>query len=273
MSFNCIVSQVHIPDWDVQGNINAEQKLNLVQFGIKHLRHKNPNAFIILTGHGYRPNNSFLDLCDHVYWNSACESLNQHGYVDGMPAQFKYVSIGIEYARAKGFKRVLKTRGDSIILWDKAPFIYDGILETTRKQLLITQQTGEERMGDCFMYGDIDLLGPTWHSDNPVHNADGLQNTAINFRNTVKDHTTSWLQLLRKYCTFSDIDKMKGVCLRWNYHRLDGLNPRIQEQILNDAYDLSECYWGVANGWNVRRSGKMHLSAPYLWSEDFFNAV
>src|SRR4051812_3677905 len=113
MTSKCIVTQVHIPDYDVQGGLPAQDKAQLVELGLTHLRRFNPDAYIIVTGHGRPPAN--LDVCDYHDWNPVSEPLTEQGYVVGMPAQYKYVDRGLQHARHRGFRRVLKTRGDCVI--------------------------------------------------------------------------------------------------------------------------------------------------------------
>ncbi len=268
----CIVSQVHIPDYDVQGSLTAADKLHLVEFGIRHLREFNPNSYIILTGHGHRPDARYLDVCDYVYWENECLPLNTHGYVVGMPAQFKFVSYGLQQAKKMGFARCLKTRGDCIIGIPLITKYCDQILDSEQKSLLITQQTGDERLGDCFMYGDTDILGRTWHHNNPVFNQDdGLQNTAMNFRRATADFGP-WKSLLNKTCAFRDVHKLKFTCLRWNYQALNKLDVKSSNDLFYVNYDFAPYHWGKANGWhhfdgndNMTGSG-----TPLYWSQKQF---
>lgn len=247
---NCIISQVHIPEYDVQGGLNASQKTNLVQFGLQHLRRFNYDSYIILSGHGYRPENKFLDLCDYVIWNDASEPLNEHGYVIGMPAQYKYVSSALEYAREKGFDKCLKTRGDCIVGIPNITAYCNNILISENKELLITQQTGTDRMGDCFMYGNIQMLCDIWDGNQPMHHPDGLQNTAINFKRLYDTNGSSWYDLVRKYCSFRDVDILKFMCLRWNYFKLDELSGSKCHEILDENFNYTEYHWGRALNWH-----------------------
>lgn len=227
----------------------------------------NPDAFIILTGHGHMPTTS-LQYCNHVYWESQCRPLNEHGYVIGMPAQFEFVSKAIEYAKAKGFTHCLKTRGDCLVGIQNVTNYCQRILDSEQKQLLITQQTGDDLMGDCFMYGEIGLMGEIWDKDNPVHDPDGLKNTAINFRAAVDDQTTEWLPLLREHCAFRDVDTLKFMCMRWNYYRL-----RDFDSMFSTKYNYAKYHWGKANGWHeFDKDRNMRSSASHFWSAKQFYA-
>lgn len=266
MNFDCIVTQVHIPEHDVQGGLPWAEKLKRVEFALTHLRHFNQNAYIIMTGHGRRPAN--LSLCNYHEWNDRHEPLDEHGYVAGMPAQFKYVWLGIDHAKRRGFTRLLKTRGDSIIGIPNITTHCQQILDSESKRLLITQQTGtggNGRLGDCFMYGDTDLLWGTWHIDNPVTNHDGLQNTANNFRVALNKVSSDWFDLVKETCAFRDVDHLKFCCLRWN-HSLS------LPALLDPNFAFEGCHWGKSTGghhFDVDRN--MTGTATWAWSEkDFY---
>lgn len=269
----CIVTQVHVPDFDVQGSLTASDKLRIVQFGLEHLRAFNPDAFIVLCGHGHRPSNEYYDLVDLMFWDQPCYPLDEHGYVAGMPAQFKSVYRGLAAAQERGYKRVLKTRGDCIVGIPNINAHCAKILNDEQKRLLITQQTGPDRMGDCFMYGDTDLLCRTWHKDNPVFNPDGLQNTAYHFRAALADPITDWSVLLKRTCAFRDVHHLAFTCLRWNYRQLDELSQGMTEKLLDPKFDFTPYHWGRVQNWHhFDADGNMSGSAAWFWSERNFYA-
>tara|TARA_R110000824_G_scaffold359891_5_gene547539 strand:+ start:88 stop:966 length:879 start_codon:yes stop_codon:yes gene_type:complete len=267
---NCIVSQVHIPSHDPQGGITAEQKKNMVDLSISHLRKNNPGSYIILAGHGEDPYDSTVQQCDHVDW-SPLSPIDGGGTVIGMPAQFVYVSKGIKHAREKGFKYCVKTRSDSLIGLPNIVDYCHGVLEEEGKDILLTQQTGNSlyKMGDCFMYGEIGLLDSMWDMDNPVFHADGLRNTGANFIKHFSGHLPpqefsathqyidgmNWEQLLRAKCSFRDIFKIKFADFRWNYKRIEsGGWQKSYDDIMNGEYDLNQILWGRTNGWHLFNS-------------------
>lgn len=268
MNSKCIISQVHVPAYDVQGGLLEADKLKLVEFGIRHLREFNPDAYIILSGHGKKPTNTHL--VDYVYWEDECRPLDKHGYVLGMPAQYFFVHRGLEHARSKGFKTVLKTRGDCVVGIRDIISHCDSILTLEGKKLLITQQSGPDRMGDCFMYGDTELLYRTWFCDNLVYSSDGLQNTAYNFRKAVGDYQSAWLDLVKSYCSFRDVVDLKFMCLRWNFFRLKQLDDETSNRILRDDFPFNDYHWGLANGAHIFNNGVMSGSGSWLWSKKSF---
>jgi len=276
MTFDCIVSQVHIPQFDVQGGLQACDKRHLVEFGIQHLRTFNPDAYIILTGHGVvRPGDEYLKLCDYVEWDDICQPLDKYGYVVGMPAQFKYVWSGLNQAKRKGFDRCLKTRGDCLIGIPSIAAHCSAILDEEDTKLLVTQQTGDGRLGDCFMFGNTELLWKTWHKDNPVFNSDGLQNTAYHYRRALLAESANWIDLIRSTCSFRDVHRLKFTCMRWNYRALQSLDDDMCEKLLDPDFDFDRYCWGRTQGWNwIDNDGNMICGHHYLWTQkEFYRAA
>lgn len=258
MTFNnsCIVSQVHIPSHDVQGNLSAVNKLTLVENGIRHLRKYNKNSYIIFTGHGARPSDSVLSLCDFVAWEDKYYPLNPNGTVQGMPAQYVFVGNGIKQAIKAGYTRLLKTRGDCII---QIPDIVDHcerILQKENKNMLLTQQTGAGRIGDCFMYGNSDLLLDIWNPDKPPYYHEGLIHTGKRYAETFGvAHSTDpsiWLQIVKNTCAFRNVNALGFIDLRWNYNNLLSLyGDKVNEVILNNKLDINQYHWGRVNNYHA----------------------
>ena len=270
---NCIVSQVHIPPYDVQGSITSEQKKRIVGISITHLRKMNPDSYIILIGHGEKPSDKVVEACDYFHWEEL-HPLNNRGLVVEMPAQFHFVSRGIKHAKEKGFTHCLKTRADCVI---GVPNIVDEahkIIESENKKLLITQETHRRypQMGDCFMYGETDLLDSIWDYENPVLcESDGLMNTGLNFIKAMNSTESNWKSLLKQTCSFRNVNTLKFMCLRWNFNFLT--DDDIHD-ILNDNYDYNQYHWGKSNGWasfdadgNILRSPKDWYSENTFYSE------
>lgn len=274
MSFNCIITQVHVPDYDVQGSLNHLEKLNLVEFGLKHLRAFNNDSYIILSGHGHRPNDESLAQCDHVIWDDELRPLNEHGYVIGMPAQYEYVSRAIDHAITKGFTYCVKTRGDCVVGISSIAAHCDSICKMEQKDMLITQQTGDGRMGDCFMYGEIQLMHRTWDAKNKMFHPDGLINTAHHY-SVALGHTErpqNWKEFLRSTCAFRDVHKLKFTCLRWAYRQLDCLSDNIKNQMMQPTFDFAKYHWGSTVGrHSFDANDNMTCPDPGMWSaKDFY---
>lgn len=243
-----IISQIHIPDYDVQGNLTKEDKLEIIDISSGNLRANNPDSYLILTGHGHRPSKSTLELYDDVYWNDKCEPLDRRGCVIGMPAQYKYVYEGIK-RRKSDF--VLKTRGDCIIGREN---IFDwclDIINKEKKEYLVTQMTATKpyKMGDCFMFGPGDKLERIWKNEKGVFfEPDGVVNTGRNFCyvETGNSECDNWDELVRQKCSFRDITTISFIDLRWNFHLLKK-NSDIDKWF---EIDDSKYYWGKTNGWH-----------------------
>ena len=263
----CIVSQIHIPPFDPQGRLIAEDKIEIIDTTISQLRALNPNSYIILVGHGLTPHKKTISKCDHFIWEDL-HSIDGGGTVTGMPAQYKSVSKGVKAAKERGFKYCLKTRGDSLVGKRDIISYCHQVISEEQKKILLTQQTGRSlyKFGDCFMYGEMDLIDSIWDLNNhPFHN-DGLRHTGASF---VKHFTgqfppkeydqdrelfngMNWEQMLREYASFRNLTRFNFCDLRWNYNDLKGPSwNSYREKMLNNTYDYSTIWWGTKNGWHI----------------------
>ena len=85
---------------------NEDWKVECVEFALQHWRTHNPDAYIIVTGHGVKPN--IEQYCNYLFWpNDIIEKdINVgHPYL---------VNKGLQHAIDKGFLKVLKSRCDTI---------------------------------------------------------------------------------------------------------------------------------------------------------------
>ena len=94
-----LLSHVYIRD-------REQDKIDKVEFALKHWRKYNPDAYIVVTGHGVQPD--IRKYCDHIIWP---EQIIQKDINVGHP---HLVSLGLEYIEQKGFEYVLKSRCDTV---------------------------------------------------------------------------------------------------------------------------------------------------------------
>ena len=271
---DCIVLQTHIDTHDAQGNLDVNQRKFIVDLSIRQLRHYNKNAYIIVSGHGVvKPSKEVINMCDYFTWEDIASQMD-NGQVKGMPAQYYYVSKGIKHAKENGFTHVLKTRGDTMIGVINILDLCKNIINKEKTKLLVTQQTGWEnfKMGDCFMYGEIDLMDKIWDMYNKVLNLDGLANTGMHFVEYFNKDITinNFVDLLKKNCSFRNIITLKFACLRWNYSQLESMGwSDIMNQIYDFTFDFNSIHWGRINNWHQFDSeGNMIISSqPFYYSE------
>ena len=262
-----IACQVHIPDGDHQGDgLTPAQKIKVVNLSIEHLRYKNPDTYIAFSGHGNKPSSKILDLCDSVHWED-------HKF--RKPAQYDSVHKAVDSCKEKGLKNILKVRGDGIYGISNFTEYCKEILRDENKKLLVTQMTGEidNKMGDCVMYGNTELINFIWDKNHPTHHWDGLVHIGTNFYNYFAKDNEEWLHVLRKYCSFRNISTLQWMDLRYNYYKLEAIGwEAVREKLLNDTFDLRAFYWGRTNGWHTfDYSNKMtHSIEPYYLEEDTF---
>ena len=242
-----IVTQGHIPAHDPQGGTSASEKLKAFNLALEHLRYNNPESYIILTGHGVRPDAA--DLCNHVYWENECRPLNSAGLVIGMPAQYVFVDIGIKHALNQGFRRCLKLRTDSVWGFPNFADRCEEILQKEDKHILLSQQTchSSRRIGDCIMYGDTDLLHDIWDGDRPVRIDEGLQNTALGFADAFHFDGGDWRGLLKSVMAFRDTISLKWSDFRWTWHDLikEYGYDELRSKIFDGTFDFERHAWGA----------------------------
>ncbi len=269
MRSSCIVVQGHIPKYDVQGDLRAEEKSAMFSYSLDHLRRWNPGAYIILVGHGdQKPFN--MGPADAIIWESPCHPLHENGHVLDMPAQYRSVYKGLALARDKGFERCLKTRADCIIGLPEIIKFCDNILKTEKRRLLLTQQCGHVgQIGDCFMYGNVHELCNIWKDSMEPQSNDGLKHIGAMFKKYFDaGNHWEWLDLVRRVASFRDVNSLRFIDLRWNWRQIQGS----LEKMLNDSNDnYEQYYWGKMNGWHWLDSQNNIINANTdFWSEREF---
>jgi len=220
-------------------NKDEQHKIDAVNFTVQHWRRHNPNAYIILVGHGEIPKES-KEYADCFIWRQQIEKKDinvGHPYC---------VNLGLDHAIEKGFKKILKARADGINLIEDVSIFSNNLLKD--KKILITQQTSIDRMemGDLFMYGDVKFLKKCWNIDTWYPTKTGLTSLAKNFFNLCKED--NWRDALIKNTSFVDIFNLKWIDFRANWTELKDM----QEQMLqNKLIEFEKYLWGSKEQWHV----------------------
>lgn len=273
MSFDCIVTQGHIPEHDPQGDLSADEKLEMFNLSLRHLRQNNPDAYIILTGHGNRQPD--FSLCDWHYWEPEARGMAGDGYLHHMPAQFFFVDMGLEQAQKMGFDRCLKTRTDCVMQRTNITQWCEDILQEEGKQMLLTQQTGPNRIGDCFMYGNTDDLRAMWHRDNLVEHSSGLDHIAQHFPKAfARKGGEPWSVYIKRYVSLRDVIQIPFLCLRWNYKTLR--DEDALDKVLANDLDICRYNWGYVNNWHkfdADLNMVYNFGPHYYTQKQFYNEV
>jgi hypothetical protein len=217
MNSKCIVFS-HI--W-----IDQEYKKDVVSFCLKHFRLHNPDAFIILSGHGMNPTAAFEE-CDDVIWNP---SLIEGEIGRGHPT---CVYKGLMRAKWLGFDRVLKQRADCIFACDNVHEYYDTLLED-KNFLVTTHPSTPNVIGDLCMYGDLDVFLDGW--DITKWSPDLRVNGMDNFQNTLVRHEDL------KYTT---IEKMKWVFVDPYWEHINQSETNLRERIMSNDFNYENMLWG-----------------------------
>ena len=150
-----------------------KDKLESVEFAMKHWRQHNPDAFIIVTGHGVKPN--IESYCNEMIW---FPNIIEKEIGKGHP---HLVTKGLDIAERKGFEHIVKSRCDTIHN-KKDIFSFAKSLLQADKKLLVTQQTSlkKQELGDLFLYGSIELMKKIFNVNNWYPTKSGLNSLANN---------------------------------------------------------------------------------------------
>lgn len=187
--------------------------------------YKKQDCFIILSGHGELDvPNDIRECLGDICWQTNIDA-SQIGR--GHP---KFCIKGYELAMSHGFRTILKTRAEDIILKENVKDFLE--TELGNKKLLISEQTNlqQNMIGDLFHYGDLHFMYNLWNSLPWNYQTDGLRNL---FHNTI-NYFQSDLSKIEDKFKFSKVQDLDWVCVTdsWNY-------------IACKPKNLSNCYWGL----------------------------
>ena len=228
---------------------NEVHKLEPLNFALKHWRYNNPDSYIILAGHGLRPN---VENCDYVHWE---ETINDKDINVGHP---RLCNIAYDHATEKGFTKILKSRSDSIHLIKNIADYSDTLLKD--KQMLITQQTTIDRpqMGDLFLYGNLNFIKQCWNINTWYPTNTGVTSLANNFMSVCEEE--NWHDACINNLSFVNIYNIKWICLQKNWTVVQNN----QQQVLdNNLPDWHNHLWGSKQKWHTwDKDGKFVYSKP-----------
>lgn len=216
-------------------------KLDQIHFTLKHYRQHNPDAYIILTGHGLYPEKA-QKYCDHIYWPYQIieNEINVgHPYL---------VNAGIDHAIRMGFSHIFKCRSDGIILRDN--IVEYCISKIQDKKILLTQQTKYDPIhaGDLFMYGDSHFMKKCWNIASWYPTDTGLTSFANNIIMVCGSSRNHWKECLHQNAAFVDIFNIKWIDFRANWHILQHYKDNMLDNNMNDYLPF---LWGTREGWHV----------------------
>lgn len=218
---------------------NETDKLQSVEFALKHWREHNPEAYIIVTGHGLRPN--IENFCNHMIWERNIIEKEIH---KGHPY---LVSRGLDVAEQKGYDNVMKSRCDTIHT-KKNMFEFARSLLQADKKMLVTQQTSlvKQELGDLFLYGSTALMKKMFNINNWYPTKSGLNSLANNFLAQCEED--SWQDACINNLQLVDVFKLRWIDFRSNW---DVLKDH-QTNLMNFTLDNEHLYyWGVEENWHV----------------------
>lgn len=231
MSQCILLSHVFIRDGE-------KDKVAKVEFALEHWRKFNPDAHIVVTGHGVQPD--IARYCDHIIWPS---QIIQKDINVGHP---HLVSLGLEYIEQKGFEYVLKSRCDTV--HDIQNIFVFAKERLQDKKMIVTQSTSlsQQVLGDLFLFSSVGLMKTIFNVDNWYPTKTGLTSLANNFLQQCEQD--SWRDACLQNLKLIDICKLRWIDFRSNWatlknHKDDMLNSTLESQ--------HKYYWGVKENWHV----------------------
>ena len=218
---------------------NEQDKLQAVEYALRHWREHNPEAYIIVTGHGLRPN--IDNFCNNMVWQKDIIEKEIH---KGHPY---LVSKGLEIAEEKGFENVLKSRCDTIHT-KKNMFDFAKSLLQDDKKMLVTQQTSlvKQELGDLFLYGSTELMKKMFNINNWYPTKSGLNSLANNFLAQCEEE--SWRDACINNLQLVDIFKLRWIDFRSNWDVLKDCQTKLMNFTLDNEHLY---YWGSKEKWHV----------------------
>ena len=208
-----------------------QEKIDQLKFSTAHYRKHNPDAYIILVGHGISPNVD--NECDRLIWYN---EINRDDIGVGHP---HLTNVGLEHATEMGFTHVCKQRADGIHLKNNILEYCEQSLETDKK-ILTTQETSfqKKHMGDLFIYGEIEFLKKCYEISTWYPTSTGLISLANNFQNSCPEN--DWVSCLKNNCSFKDTFSLRWIDLRQNWQHL---KYDLDNLMLNALKDFHKYIW------------------------------
>lgn len=231
---------------------NEDWKVECVEFALHHWRANNPEAYIIVTGHGLKPN--IEGYCNHIHWP---DSIVEDDINVGHP---HLVSVGLDHAVQKGFKTVLKSRADTIHAIPNIVVHCKDLINN--KKILVTQQTSidKQEMGDLFLYGDVEVMVKSFNKDKWYPTKTGLTSLANNFLDLCEQD--DWHSACIENLAFVDIFNLRWIDFRNNWNMLKHKKNDMLDNNLSNEHDY---YWGATEKWHVwDKLGNLIYSKPKM---------
>ena len=221
-------------------------KIKVFDFCVSHFKKNNPDAMIIITGHGIQPPQEILNKADRVYWSPEI--------IDGeIGAGHPFlVSEGLKIAKEEGMTHVCKTRLDTVnLIEDICSFCHNFIIEDEKEVLNTFYSKTHYLLMDLFNYGKIETLQKMYDPENwrVWWSPSGTASLAKKYINNVLGKEVTfpfnrkvWEKMVNQKIKFVNTETIKWINLR-KHNQLIG-NKEKEELIMNnDFLNLKEFVW------------------------------
>ena len=246
-----ILMPMHLYDFDPQGGLDRDEKINMYQTAIDIQRqYMQKDELLLIIAHG-NPHDFKLSKNTEIYWSTFYAFPNKFGLFPGFPAQWNIVREGLIILKKIGVNIVLKSRADSIV---KNLNLIREHNFAIRKWLFTQQTTISEpyELGDCFMASDIDSLIKLWTPVLDVLPKNGLEFLSNNLMSTERIERIEFVDYLASKTTFHDIGELEIYDIRFTWQNFkenyqDGSWQAMKDKLL----------WGAYNQWITYHNGKI----------------
>tara|TARA_Y100001973_G_C5202196_1_gene338717 strand:- start:2024 stop:2785 length:762 start_codon:yes stop_codon:yes gene_type:complete len=208
-----------------------EWKLKVFDFCIRHFRTNNPEAYLIVTGHGLKPLQSSLELVDWYYWPDRIIS-GEINY--GHPF---LVSKGIQHAIDNKIEYVCKTRLDTVnLISDLCKHCHSVLLQSGKRILNTHYNKLTYSMMDLFNYAkSIDLIKlynhdhwrVPWIPDGTGPVARNYIQLILNKKITFPFDPLRWNEMANLDVVYKTPNDLKWIDLRKNHTVLDSIKKEL----------------------------------------------
>jgi hypothetical protein len=205
-----------------------EYKFDVLEYVVNF--YKSMNKFVILSGHGEVSIPKLLmSQIDKVYWE---KSIDRREIGRGHP---KFCMKGFEIAKKNGFSVILKMRAEDILLLgDMNRRLYSLLSD---KKILVSEQTNmiRGRLGDLFMFGDLDFIHGLWRRLPWDYSKNGLYNLFRNFDDMSLNINVN--QFIQEHCNYKTPQTLGWVTVTdaWDFEK-------------KEVKNLETCLWGKKPG-------------------------
>ena len=212
------------------------------------LRTLNPEADIIVSGHGERLSKDATNVVDHIFWS---EIFLRSEMGIGHPfTTYKAVkTLGHKY------EYIFKTKIFNLPLHQNICNLCEELLLESKKFFIFTQQTSlrNKKLGDLFIFSKVSDFLNVWDPHLWYPTCSGMRSLANIFHSKylIKD-SDSFIDVFRKHCIHINLPLLRIIdCSYLSPIFLQNLISKSSCPVAEIFPDMHNFFWGHAQGYNI----------------------